>query len=73
MTLPTNPDDLPLQALREPESLRARAFLNPPFAPETINTRAWRAAEIPAVNGHTNARAVARISVALVDAVYASL
>ena len=65
MTLPTNPDDLLLQALREPESLRARAFLNPPFAPESINTRAWRAAEIPAVNGHTNARAVARIYGAL--------
>jgi CubicO group peptidase (beta-lactamase class C family) len=26
-----------------------------------VNARAWRAAEIPAVNAHTNARAVARL------------
>jgi hypothetical protein len=29
-----------------------------------VNSRAWRAAEIPAVNGHGTAEAVARFSVA---------
>ena len=31
----------------------------------TVNTRAWRAAEMPSTNGHANARAVARIYSAL--------
>jgi CubicO group peptidase (beta-lactamase class C family) len=30
-----------------------------------VNTRAWRAAEIPAANGHTSARGVARVYAAL--------
>jgi CubicO group peptidase (beta-lactamase class C family) len=30
-----------------------------------VNSRGWRAAEIPAANGHTNARALARIYGAL--------
>ena len=37
-------------------------FLNAPFdAKTTTRTRAWRAAEIPAVNGHGNARSIAEI------------
>ena len=32
---------------------------------DAINTRAWRAAEIPAANGHGNARSIARIGAAL--------
>ncbi len=37
-------------------------FLNMPFdAAATTRTRAWRAAEIPAVNGHGNARSIAGI------------
>lgn len=37
-------------------------FLNMPFrAGTTTSTRAWRAAEIPAVNGHGNARSIAEI------------
>ena len=37
-------------------------FLNMPFdASATTRTRAWRAAEIPAVNGHGNARSIAEI------------
>jgi CubicO group peptidase (beta-lactamase class C family) len=47
--------------LRDPTSMAARAFLNPPPAPGGMNTRAWRGAEIPASNGHTTARALARI------------
>ena len=38
---------------------------NPPLRPELANTRAWRAAEIPAANGHGNARSVARVMAAL--------
>jgi CubicO group peptidase (beta-lactamase class C family) len=64
-TPPTDPGDLLVQALGDPESMRAKAFFNPPFVPELVNTRAWRATEIPAANGHGNARAVARLYGAL--------
>ncbi len=47
--------------LPDPMSMAGRAFLNPPRTPEVVNTRAWRAAEIPTGNGHTTARALARI------------
>jgi CubicO group peptidase (beta-lactamase class C family) len=48
--------------------LLSRAYLNPPGLSGigTVNTRAWRAAEIPSANGHATARAVARIYSALV-------
>jgi CubicO group peptidase (beta-lactamase class C family) len=38
-----------------------RAFMNPPgvLDPAVVNGAAWRAAEVPAVNGHGTARAVA--------------
>src|SRR5207245_262388 len=39
----------------------------PPSPPSVINTRAWRAAEIPSSNGHTTARALARIYGALAN------
>src|SRR5204863_711698 len=44
-----------------------RVYLNPPGLSGigTVNTRAWRAAEIPSANGHATARAVARIYSAL--------
>ncbi|HET9853968.1 MAG TPA: serine hydrolase domain-containing protein [Methylomirabilota bacterium] len=51
--------------LADPESISGRAFLNPPRAPDLVNTRAWRAAEIPAANGHASARGVARAYAAL--------
>jgi len=51
--------------LADPESVSGRTFLNPPRTPNLINTRAWRAAEIPAANGHTSARGVARVYAAL--------
>ena len=39
-----------------------RVYMNPPGVSGfgTVNTRAWRAAEMPSTNGHANARAVAR-------------
>ena len=51
----------------DPDSMAARAMNNPPGAMRlsTVNSRAWRGAEIPAANGHTNARALARIYGAL--------
>jgi len=51
--------------LEDPESLPAKAFLNPLFPPNTANTLPWRRAEIPAANGHTTARALARLYGAL--------
>jgi CubicO group peptidase (beta-lactamase class C family) len=51
--------------LADPESVSGRTFLNPPRVPGLVNTRAWRAAEIPAANGHTSARGVARVYAAL--------
>jgi CubicO group peptidase (beta-lactamase class C family) len=48
-------------------ALYAQAIGNPPGAqdPAVVNSRAWRAAEVPAVNGHGTARAVAGLYVAL--------
>lgn len=45
----------------EPDGMLAKAFLNPPIDPTAVNGRAWRAAEIPAANGHGTASALARI------------
>ena len=42
-----------------------KAFLNPLVAPTAFNSRAWRAAEIPAANGHGSARGIARVYTAL--------
>jgi CubicO group peptidase (beta-lactamase class C family) len=54
---PPDGPNLPL-----PEHPAARAALaNPPLEPEVPNQRWWRAAEIPAANGHTNAAGLARI------------
>ncbi|HYD50006.1 MAG TPA: serine hydrolase domain-containing protein [Terriglobales bacterium] len=58
---PPDQMDLLAEILRDPTSMLARAFLNPPLPLEAHGSRAWRAAEIPAANGQTNARALARI------------
>jgi len=42
-----------------------KAFMNPIPGPGGFNSREWRAAEIPAANGHGSARALARIYGAL--------
>jgi CubicO group peptidase (beta-lactamase class C family) len=51
----------------DPESIAAKALNNPPGALKLsmINSPAWRRAEIPAANGHTNARALSRFYGAL--------
>ena len=47
--------------------MRVNAYRNPPDISGTgvVNTRQWRAAEVPSTNGHGNARAVARLYSAL--------
>ena len=50
-----------------PARMRLAAYRNPPnlSGQGIINTREWRAAEVPSTNGHGNARAVARLYSAL--------
>ena len=50
----------------DPDSLAAKAlgFVNPRVA-GTVNSREWRAAELPAANGHGNAVALARVYAAM--------
>ena len=51
MPLPELGEDNPIaKALSDPQSMTFKAFANPPdlMVPGTVNTRAWRAAEIPA-------------------------
>jgi CubicO group peptidase (beta-lactamase class C family) len=63
---PGDPDPL-AEILKDPESLTSKVIMNPPtmLLRETVNSRAWRGAEIPAANGHTTARALARVYGAL--------
>ena len=42
----------------KPDSIAARTFANPFISARASATREWRAAEIPAANGHGNARSV---------------
>jgi CubicO group peptidase (beta-lactamase class C family) len=60
--------DTTIEAIDANASPLARSvYLNPPGISGfgTVNTREWRAAEIPSANGHATARAVARIYSAL--------
>lgn len=49
----------------DPDSIASRTFKNPPISVFDSYTEAWRKAEIPAANGHGNARAVARLQAPL--------
>jgi CubicO group peptidase (beta-lactamase class C family) len=51
------------EVMKNPESVAFKAFMNPPngMRPGMVNTREWRAAEIPAANGHTTARSLAKL------------
>jgi CubicO group peptidase (beta-lactamase class C family) len=60
-----NGPDLFQMILKDPESMLAKAFINPPLLPGDANSREWRAAEIPAANGHGTAAALARLYTAL--------
>ncbi len=48
-----------------PDSMLMKTLTNPPVTYEMLKERAWRAAEIPAANGHGNARSVARVGAAM--------
>ncbi|MEY2452459.1 MAG: hypothetical protein QOD92_2033 [Acidimicrobiaceae bacterium] len=56
-------------ALLTPGTMTHRAFLNPPILITTFNERAFHAAELPAVNGITTARSLARLYAACVGEV----
>jgi CubicO group peptidase (beta-lactamase class C family) len=45
----------------DPEGARARTFTGPFVNANEANSERWRRAEIPAVNGHGNARSIARV------------
>jgi CubicO group peptidase (beta-lactamase class C family) len=65
---PPSPPDAPnpfAAARKNPQSLVGRVFGNPTIETWESNTRAWRAAELPAVNGHGTARSLARVYGAL--------
>jgi CubicO group peptidase (beta-lactamase class C family) len=53
--------NLLLEMMADPESMAGKAFANPVLPPDAVNSREWRGAEIPAANGHTNARALATV------------
>jgi len=48
-----------------PDALLLKVLANPPFESRQANDREWRAAEVPAANGHANARSCARVMSAL--------
>lgn len=48
-------------AAADPNSLALRTLMNPPMAAEVSATVPWRRAEIPAANGHGNARSVGAV------------
>jgi CubicO group peptidase (beta-lactamase class C family) len=66
-TPPPSPGQPNPFAAIDPESMSAKAVNNPPGAMRlsAVNSRSWRGAEVPAANGHTNARALARFYGAL--------
>src|SRR5215472_6616632 len=62
---PTGAPDFEEELLKSAGPMVAKALNNPPKTVADMNTRSWRAAEIPAGNAHTNARALARVYGAL--------
>ncbi|TMC00218.1 MAG: beta-lactamase family protein, partial [Chloroflexi bacterium] len=66
MPVPDEPNPL-AERLSDPNSMAFKAIANPPELglPGSANTSEWRAAELPAANGHGNARGLARLYGAL--------
>lgn len=59
---PLTPPTLPeLDAVDDPDGVALRTLTGPLVRASECNTERWRRAEIPAANGHGNARSVARI------------
>ncbi|MGH9299270.1 MAG: serine hydrolase domain-containing protein [Acidimicrobiales bacterium] len=55
------PEELPPLGDRSPDDVALRTLLNPLLDAAVSGTEAWRRAEIPAANGHGNARSVAAV------------
>jgi CubicO group peptidase (beta-lactamase class C family) len=68
---PKLPEGMPKQLrqlmldMGDASTMTGAAFINPAQERGAVNSRAWRAAEIPAANGHGTARGLARIYGAL--------
>jgi len=62
---PPGEPDFEEELLKHAGPMVRKVFSNPPRTVTDMNTRAWRRAEIPAGNAHTNARALARVYGAL--------
>ena len=60
-TLVPPPSIADQMATLPPDSIARRTFANPVVDATVTTDRAWRAAEIPAANGHGNARSVAAV------------
>ncbi len=63
--IPPPPVDLSTFGDIDPKSVAMRSLTNPMIDVQATKTREWRGAEIPAANGHGNARSVSRITAAL--------
>jgi len=55
------------EAMAAASDIAIRTFTNPPLAAEPAWTEGWRRAEIPAANGHGNARSVATIQAVMAN------
>jgi CubicO group peptidase (beta-lactamase class C family) len=63
--LPPGVPNVEEELIKNAGPMTAKALNNPPKTVADMNTPAWRRAEIPAGNAHTNARALARLYGAL--------
>ena len=61
------PNDGALSGQGDSDSIAVRTFKSPSTSALASRTDAWRRAEIPAANGHGNARAVAKVHTALAN------
>jgi CubicO group peptidase (beta-lactamase class C family) len=59
--IPPTPDKGENSSNKDPNSISARTFSNPILTARETLTREWRIAEIPASNGHGNARSIVRV------------
>jgi CubicO group peptidase (beta-lactamase class C family) len=58
---PVIPPEMPDLSFLDPFSIPIRTLSNPPLSADWANEPWWRRAEIPAANGHGNARSVATV------------
>ena len=60
------PDESPLMQM-DPETITSRVFASAELPDDVTRTEGWRRAEIPAANGHGNARSVVRAQTAMAN------